>query len=80
MRVLVVLASLLWTGTALAEAPEEVIYRRHTVVVFGDDTIDGNLDHADLGYIQSRKDGRHEMLIRVRDSFRTEILSSVRRF
>jgi hypothetical protein len=79
MRILVALAVLAWSMSAVAEEPE-VIYKRHTVVVFGDDTVDGRLDKADLGYIESRKDVRHESLIQPRASFRAEILRSVRGF
>ena len=57
---------------------QEVVYKKHTVVDFGDDTIDGNLSKPDGAYLQSRKQQRHQRLIKVRDSFRLEIMQSVR--
>jgi len=57
---------------------QEVIYKKHTVVDFGDDTIDGNLSAPDGAYLESRKQQRHQRLIKVRESFRPEILQSVR--
>lgn len=67
---------LLSASTALAQ--EDVVYKKHTVVDFGDDTIDGNLSKPDGAYLQSRKNQRHQRLIKVRASFRPEILQSVR--
>lgn len=57
---------------------QEVVFQKHTVVDFGDDTIDGNLSKPDGAYLESRKQQRHQKLIKVRDSFRPEILQSVR--
>ena len=57
---------------------DDVVYEKHTVVDFGDDTIDGNLTKPDGQYLESRKKQRHINLIRVRESFRPEILQSVR--
>lgn len=71
----VVAASALFAATpALAQ---EVIFKKHTVVDFGDDTIDGNLSKPDGAYLESRKQQRHSRLIKVRESFRPEILQSV---
>ena len=57
---------------------QDVVYKKHTVVDFGDDTIDGNLSKPDGAYLESRKQQRHQRLIKVRESFRPEILQSVR--
>lgn len=57
---------------------DDVVYQKHTVVDFGDDTIDGNLSKPDGQYLESRKRMRHERLIKVRQNFRTEILQSIR--
>ena len=70
-------------GFALASAPsmaaaEDVVYEKHTIVDFGDDTIEGDLTKPDGQYLESRKRLRHERLIKIRDSFRHEILRSVR--
>ena len=71
----VALGMTLGATTAMAQ---DVIYKKHTVVDFGDDTIDGNLSKPDGAYLESRKQQRHQRLIKVRESFRPEILQSVR--
>lgn len=63
-------------ATATARA-EEVVYQKHTVLEFGDDTIEGDLSRPDGQYLESRKRLRHQRLIKVRESFRAEILQSV---
>jgi hypothetical protein len=69
-------------GSALLFAPtaraEEVVYQKHQVVDFRDDTIEGDLSRPDGQYLESRKKLRHQRLIKVRESFRPEILQSVR--
>jgi len=70
-----------WFASAVAgpaSAEDEGIYKKHTVVDFGDDTIDGSLSKPDGAYLESRKNQRHARLIKVRENFRTEILMSVR--
>jgi len=57
---------------------QEVVYEQHTVVDFGDDTIDGNLSRPDGQYLDSQKIKRHQRLIKVRQHFRPQILQSVR--
>lgn len=67
-------------GLTFAASPvlaDEVVYKKHTVIDFGDDTIEGDLSKPDGQYLESRKRLRHQRLIRVRESFRTEILQSV---
>ena len=59
-------------------ADDDVVYEKRTVVDFGDDTIEGDLTKPDGQYLESRKRLRHERLIRVRQSFRQEVLQSVR--
>jgi hypothetical protein len=59
-------------------AEEEIVYQKHTVVDFGDDTIEGDLSKPDGQYLESRKRLRHQRLIKVRENFRPEILQSVR--
>jgi len=71
----IALGMTLGAATAMAQ---DVIYKKHTVVDFGDDTIDGNLSKPDGAYLESRKQQRHQRLIKVRESFRPEILQSVR--
>ncbi|MBI3180325.1 MAG: hypothetical protein HYZ27_11730 [Deltaproteobacteria bacterium] len=67
-----------WLAMAAPAHAQEVIYKKHTVVDFGDDTIDGNLSKPDGAYLQSRKQQRHRKLIKVRESFHPEILQSVK--
>jgi len=61
-----------------ARAADDVQYQKHTVVDFGDDTIEGDLSKPDGQYLESRKRLRHQRLIKVRENFKTEILQSVR--
>ncbi len=56
----------------------EVIYKKHTVVDFGDDTVEGDLSKPDGQYLESRKKQKHQKLIKMRESFRLEILQSMR--
>lgn len=73
-------------GLSLAAAPsafaqEEseagVIYKKKTIVSFGDDTIDGDLTKPDGAYVETRKRLRHSNLIKIRDNFRDKVLNSV---
>lgn len=57
---------------------QPVIFKKHTVVEFGDDTIDGDLSKPDGVYLEGRRRLKHQRLIRVRTSFRRSILRSVR--
>lgn len=75
---LVVMAALLGIAApAFAQESGDVVYRKHTVVDFGDDTIEGDLSKPDGAYLESQKRLRHQRLIKVRESFRPEILQSV---
>lgn len=56
-----------------------VVYKKKTVYSFADDTIDGDLTRPDGAYVESRKRVRHSNLIRIRESFREQILQSVSR-
>ena len=67
--------TLLGAATAFAQ---DVVYQKHTVVDFGDDTIDGNLSKPDGQYLESRKRLRHQRLIKLRENFRPEVLQSIR--
>ncbi|MEZ4272653.1 MAG: hypothetical protein R3C68_14850 [Myxococcota bacterium] len=70
------LISLVLVTSAFAQ--DDVVYQKHTVVDFGDDTIDGNLSKPDGQYLESRKRLQHIRLIKVRKNFRPEILQSAR--
>jgi hypothetical protein len=65
------------SAPAFAQESGDVVYRKHTVVDFGDDTIEGDLSKPDGAYLESQKRLRHQRLIKVRESFRPEILQSV---
>lgn len=69
---------LVFIGADEARAQDDIVFEKHSVVDFGDDTIDGNLNKPDGQYLESQKRRRHERLIRVRQNFRPEILQSVR--
>ena len=58
---------------------EEIVYQKHTVIEFGDDTIEGDLTKPDGQYLESRKKFRHQRLIKVRRSFRTELLQTIKK-
>ena len=77
VTVVAVVVGLMWCGVAHAEEEPEVIYRRHTVHSFDDDTVDGNLASPDVGAINARKTQNHRSLIMVRESFRKQLLDAV---
>lgn len=79
LRTIIVLAGFVGTltGSMGEVSAGEVVYKKHTVVDFGDDTIEGDLSKPDGAYLESRKWLRHQRLIKIRDNFRAEILQSV---
>lgn len=84
MRQLVVgftlIASILWSLPLLAQDTNSeagVAYNRKTVINFEDDTIEGDLKTPDAVYLEARKKMRHKSLIRIRTSFRREVLGSI---
>ena len=72
------LSALLLTTTSSAGEPEYV-YRKHSVVTFGDHLIDGRLQKADVQWIRVRTQQDSNRLVVIRQNFRREILSSLRR-
>ena len=76
---ILVLGMLAITQVAHAQDTDEgeVVFEKHTVLSFSDDTIDGNLSRPDGQYLESRKRLRHQRLIKVRRSFRLQLLHSV---
>lgn len=79
LKFMVALAAFLLavTGAGRDARAGEVVFKKHTVVDFGDDTIEGDLSKPDGAYLESRKRLRHQRLIKVRENFRAEILQSV---
>lgn len=69
---------LLWMVYPTLLEAKEVVYQKHTVVDFGDDTIEGDLSKPDAQYLESLKRLKHQRLIHIRENFRSEILQSVR--
>lgn len=65
-------------SVSVQAAGDDVVYQKHTVVDFSDDTIEGDLSKPDGQFLEARKRLRHQRLIKVREHFRTEILQSVR--
>ena len=78
LALLALFAMILPASTALAKEPAEVVYQKHTVVPFGDDTIDGTLSRPDERVTESRQRQTHAKLFKIRDNFRRRILSSVK--
>lgn len=66
-----------FSASAQESSEAGIIYKKKTVVSFGDDTIDGDLTKPDGAYVESRKRVRHSNLIQIRDNFRDKVLESV---
>lgn len=52
-------------------------YKKKTVINFEDDTIEGDLKTPDGEYLEARSKMRHRSLIRIRTTFRREVLGSI---
>jgi hypothetical protein len=63
-------------GVSLAAAAENVVFPKYTRVEFTDQQIDGTTSRPDESIIRSRKRLFHESLIKIRPSFKAEILKS----
>ena len=78
---LLVLALALVAASAAAQEGKppdpKVQYERTTVIDFEDDTIQGDLTRPDGEYIDARRKATHANLIKVRESFRDQVLESV---
>ena len=68
---------LLAVASPLAMAQDGVQYKKKTVINFEDDTIEGDLKTPDGAYVISRGEMRHRSLIRIRTTFRLEVLGSI---
>ena len=60
-----------------AFSQDDVRYKRKTIINFSDDTIEGKLDFPDSFIVDTLPESVHKNLIRVRSTFRKNILSSV---
>ena len=59
-----------------AEPKERVIYKKRTVLDFTGDLIEGDLIKPEGSYVVSRKASRFSSLIRIRENFLPELISS----
>ena len=73
---LLVVVSVLFTGTAMAQ-DSKTVYSKKTVVDFSDVTIEGELVKPEGSYIATRKASRFNKLIKVRENFNPEMVKSV---
>jgi hypothetical protein len=77
-RVVAAAVVLLGASSALAQ-DYEVVHPKHSIVTFGDDTVDGRLTVPDGLWVKTRKAEEARSLIHIRGDFRREILSSLKR-
>ncbi len=74
VSVAVALALSCWPNVSQAE---EVIFQKHQVVHFGDDTLSGDLSRPDGQSIYAQKNPILTRMIQIRANFRVEILKSI---
>jgi hypothetical protein len=67
-------------GAKVVQQPDKVIVRKHTVVDFGDVTVEGELVKPEGSYVLNRNKTRFEPLIRLRDDFDAELRKSADNF
>lgn len=80
MRAWIVMAALLFGVVAYAEeggGEGNVRYNKTTTISFEDDTIEGDLTKPDGEYVEARKKVRHSNLIRIRETFKDQVMESV---
>jgi hypothetical protein len=70
---LLVIASTLAAPAAFGQEQ----YKKKTIINFEDDTIEGDLKTPDGEYLEARSRMRHRSLIRIRTTFRREVLGSI---
>ncbi len=63
-------------GVALAQGKETVTYKKRTVIDFTDVTIEGELTKPEGSYIVNRKFSKFSSLIKLRENYVFELLSS----
>ena len=83
MRNLIIMASLLMAGLAMAQGKKGgdtgggVTYKKTTEYSFDDDTIEGDLTKPDGEYVEARKRVKHSNLIKIREEFKDKVMTSV---
>jgi hypothetical protein len=83
LSVLVSILMLCISGLAFAQeeggaaTPEEVLYKKTTIIDFSDVTITGELTKPEGSYLMNKKKANFNLLIRVRDNFLPEMIKTV---
>jgi hypothetical protein len=85
MRNLIIIATLLTAGYALAQGRggakggggDNVSYKKTTEYSFDDDTIEGDLTKPDGEYVEARNKVKHSNLIKIREEFKDKVMQSV---
>lgn len=82
MRNLIIIATLLTAGYALAQGKgkgggDGVTYKKTTEYSFDDDTIEGDLTKPDGEYVEARNKVKHSNLIKIREEFKDKVMQSV---
>ncbi len=72
----VVLVLTMGVGMALAQGGDTVAYKKRTVIDFTDVTIEGELTKPEGSYIVNRKFSKFSSLIKLRENYVFELLSS----
>jgi hypothetical protein len=75
MKSLLIAVVLLGSSLALAQSPQKV--KEFKEDEWGDTYVDGKLDGPDLPMVTVVRPGKHDSLLKVRENFRAEVLSSV---
>lgn len=71
-------AALLLVSASAATASEPTIeFEKNTVLDFDEDTIQGDLTRPDGELVDAKRKVSHSNLVRVRESFRDQVLESV---
>lgn len=77
-RLAMTIAAFLLATSAVAQAQEQTIeYEKNTVLDFDEDTIQGDLTRPDGEIVDAKRKVSHSNLVRVRESFRDQVLESV---
>jgi len=75
--VTITLTALLLASSTAARAEETIEYEKNTVLDFDEDTIQGDLTRPDGELVDAKRRVSHSNLVRVRESFRDQVLESV---
>lgn len=73
----VLAAAFVGSLAALPAVAQDDNFQKKTIINFEDDTIEGDLKTPDGEYLEARNRMRHRSLIRIRTTFRREVLGSI---